>query len=97
MNFPSTALLVCIISGNIFGQDGNFIGKFNYPEVYLGLAIPTGQFASHTYTPTSQQAGYAENRFTVGLTYHIGFGQSIFGWDLNLSYRQMPNKRFNNL
>jgi len=88
--------LVSLISG-ISGQNGNFIGQFDYPEVHLSLAVPTGQFANDTYTPTSQQAGYAENGFAAGLSYHIGFGESILGWQLNLSYRQMANKRFNDI
>lgn len=81
----------------LVGQGGNFIGKFDYPEAGVGLTVPIGQFASDTYTPSTQNVGYAENGFAAGLTYHIGFGESIFGWYLNLSYRQMPNKRFNDI
>jgi len=94
---PFIFLLVLCVAGNLYSQDGKFIGQFDYPEAHVSLAIPTGQFGSDTYTPTNQQAGYAENGFVAGLSYHIGFGESIFGWQLNLSYRQMPNKRFNNI
>jgi len=90
-------LLLVLSCLNLLGQNGNFIGQFDYPEVNLSLTIPTGQFGNDTYTPTNQQAGYAENGFAAGVSYHIGFGESIFGWQLNLSYRQMPNKRFNDI
>ena len=86
---------LCIL--NVRAQEGKFAGEFDYPEINFGLVIPTGPFAQDTYTPTSQQSGYAQNGFAVGLSYHIGFGESIFGYYLNLCYRQMANDRFNDI
>jgi len=90
-------ILLSSIIPAAFAQSGNFIGKFDYPEVMVGLTVPVGQFGNDNYTVTNQLVGYAENGFVAGLAYHIGFGKSIFGWYLNLSYRQMPNKRFNDI